>query len=107
MTEQPATHVIEIFLPLYDNEGDRFGPGLFQDVRSELVEKFGGLTAFTRSPAEGLWEHDGRTSRDDIVIFEVMTEDLDEPWWRARRKSLERDFRQDEVVIRAQQIRRL
>ncbi len=75
-------HAVEIFLPLSDDEGNRFEAELFGKVRRELVERFGGLTAFTQSPAEGLWEDEGEVSRDEIVIFEVMADGLDRGWWR-------------------------
>ena len=42
-----------------------------------------------------------RRARDDIVIFEVMTTDLDHEWWTAFRKELEERFRQDELIVRA------
>ena len=101
-------HVIEIFLPLADNEGRPFPAALWAGVREALVERFGGLTAFTRSPAEGLWdEGEGGRSRDQIVIFEVMAETLDRGWWRGFREGLERDFRQEEIVVRAQEAERL
>ena len=103
-----SMYAIEILLPLFDNAGRRFGQALYGEVRRELVERFGGLTAFSRSPAEGLWEEgDGETSRDDIVIIEVMVETLDRAWWRGYRAELERRFRQDEIVIRAQDVERL
>lgn len=101
-------HMVEIFLPLSDNDGRRFGEAVFAQVREALVGKFGGLTAFCRSPAEGLWEEGGgERSRDDIVIFEVMVETLERDWWRGYRAELERRFRQDEIVIRAQAVERL
>jgi len=40
---------------------------------------------------------------DEIVVFEVMTEALDAGWWNYRLQ-LERDFRQDEIVVRASTI---
>jgi len=95
-------HLIEILLPLSDNEGKSFGADLLAQVRDELVEHFGGVTAFTRNPAEGLWKDGGENpDRDDIVIFEVMADWLDRGWWRGYRTELERRFRQDEVVVRA------
>jgi hypothetical protein len=98
-------HIIEILLPLRDNEGRRFGAEAFARVREELVEHFGGLTAFTRSPAEGLWEQgEGERSRDEIVIFEVMADWLDRGWWRDYRAQLEDRFRQDEIVVRAREV---
>ena len=80
-------------------------PSLHAAVRDELVEHFGGVTAFTRSPAEGLWKAgDGDAERDDIVIFEVMADWLDRGWWRNYRTELERRFRQDEIVVRAREV---
>jgi hypothetical protein len=70
-------YLIQILLPLFDNEGQHFPHSDYMRVRSELIERFGGLTAFTRAPAEGLWEENGETARDDIVVFEVMTSELD------------------------------
>jgi hypothetical protein len=100
--------LIEILLPLRDNEGRRFEPALFGKVREELVEHFGGLTAFTRSPAEGVWKaEEGERSRDEIVIFEVMADWLDRSWWRTYRAELEKRFRQDEIVIRTREVERL
>jgi hypothetical protein len=101
------THLVEILLPLRDNEGRRFGRDLFAQVREELVERFGGLTAFTRSPAEGVWDEGDGRSRDEIVIFEVMADKLDRAWWRTYRAELERRFRQDEIVVRAREVERL
>jgi hypothetical protein len=100
-------HLIQILLPLQDNEGAPFNPELYREVREELSSRFGGLTAFTRAPAEGHWEDDGKTTRDEIVVFEVMAEELAVSWWRDYRRKLERVFRQDVIVIRAQEIQLL
>jgi hypothetical protein len=98
-------HIIEILLPLFDNEGERFGDLLFVQVREELIEHFGGLTAFTRAPAEGTWQPEpGKRSRDDVVIFEVMADWLDRGWWRTYRGTLETRFRQDAIVVRAREV---
>jgi len=97
-------HLIQILLPLYDNAGNTFGEELYGKVRRELTERFGGLTAFTRAPAQGLWKDAGQTKRDDIVVFEVMVEEMDADWWRAYRHTLEAMFKQDEIVIRAQPV---
>lgn len=96
-------HLIQILLPLRDNDGWPFPPGLHAAVRRELAERFGGLTAYSRAPAEGLWEGDAGASagRDDIVVLEVMAEQLDAAWWRSYREDLERRFRQESVVVRA------
>jgi hypothetical protein len=100
--------LIEIFLPVFDNAGTPFREGTFDRVRTELTERFGGVTVFIRSPAVGLWRDDsGSVQQDDIAIFEVMTDAVDAHWWRAYRRELERRFHQREIVIRAAEIERL
>ena len=95
-------YLVQILLPLYDNAGHEFQPREYVELRSELADRFGGVTAYTRAPARGVWKGDsGETTRDDIVIFEVMTEELDRPWWTTFRKQLERRFRQESVIVRA------
>jgi hypothetical protein len=99
---------IELFLPLHDQEGHHFPQDFYADVRALLAERFGGVTAFMRSPAIGIWrDDDGIAHRDEIVVFEVMAEQLDTAWWGAYRRQLERRFRQDEVLIRATETKRL
>jgi hypothetical protein len=100
-------HLIELFLPLSDNEGRAFGRGEFDRVRRELTDRFGGVTAFTRSPAEGAWQEGGEVTHDQIVIFEVMAEELDRAWWREYREELARRFRQEELLVRATAVERL
>ena len=97
-------HLIQILLPLYDNGGAPFGAEHFRPVREELSNRFGGLTAFTRAPAEGLWDDDGKRHHDDVVVYEVMADELDREWWRAYRATLEKAFRQDVILMRAQAI---
>ena len=98
-------YLVQILLPLYDNGGEQFGAATFGEVRAELTERFGGLTAHMRAPARGLWKtDDGTVTRDDIVILEVMAADLDRSWWRAYRERLEARFRQDAIVIRAMRV---
>lgn len=103
-----SMHVIEVLLPVYDNDGAAFPRSHFDAVRRELTDRFGGVTAFLRAPAEGLWkEDDGDVVRDDIVLFEVMTDELDASWWAAYRERLRVQFQQDELIIRASAVRRL
>lgn len=101
-------HLVHILLPVYDNEGRAFGHDAFARVREELTERFGGVTAHLRSPAEGAWrDPEGGVDRDDVVILEVMADELDRGWWAQYRAELEERFRQDEVVVRATAMERL
>jgi hypothetical protein len=95
--------LIELLLPLFDNNGRQIDQAHHRQVAAELTERFGGLTAHTRAPATGLWKPsaDENATRDDIVIYEVMAEYVDAGWWKAYRSQLEARFRQDQVVIRA------
>ena len=101
-------HLVQILLPVFDNQGVHQPLTLFRRVSDELTERFGGLTAFTRAPAEGRWKADSvATTHDEITVFEVMTDDLDRGWWQDYRRELENRFRQEEIVIRAQEIEKL
>lgn len=100
--------LIQVLLPLNANDGQPLPREHFARVREELRNEFGGLTVYSRSPAEGLWQEDSnQTVRDTIVLFEVMTEALDREWWQEYRGDLERRFQQEEIVVRAQEIERL
>ena len=100
--------LVQILLPLTDNDGRKFGDEVFAPTRKELTERFGGLTAYLRAPARGLWKSgEGEVAHDDIVIFEVMSETLDAGWWRDYRRRLEERFRQDEIIARAMSTRTL
>jgi hypothetical protein len=100
--------LVEFLLPVSDNDGTRIAKDEFDRVRRELIERFGGVTAFMRSPAIGLWADDGgRVHRDEIVSFEVMSDSLDRDWWRAYREKLAQRFRQKDIVVRATSFERL
>jgi hypothetical protein len=105
-------YLVELILPVSDNQGAQFPRSHFDRVRDELVERFGGVTAFLRSPAEGVWKESPRGQeaaavRDDVVIFEVMADALDRSWWHRYRLDLTARFAQDELVVRATLIERL
>jgi hypothetical protein len=101
-------HLVQLLLPLKDQDGKPFPRSQYRKIREVLTERFGGLTAYTRAPAEGLWEVGAdEVAFDDIVVYEVMVPELDREWWREYREKLEDAFDQDELVVRAQEIERL
>jgi hypothetical protein len=101
-------HLVQILLPLRDNEGTPFPRADFDRVTGELTDRFGGVTSFLRAPASGAWrEDDGDVAHDDIAVVEVMDDALDRAWWSRYRADLEHRFRQDEVVVRAARVERL
>ncbi len=101
-------HLVQLLLPLYDNDRQPFERAAFDHVRNELADKFGGVTSFRRAPAEGVWQDEGgEVNRDEIVIYEVMAEQLDRAWWARYRTELARRFRQKELIIRANEVEQL
>jgi hypothetical protein len=101
-------HLVQLLLPLHDNNGRQFSAADYSEVRKELTDHFGGVTAFVRSPAVGLWkESPDQVNHDEVIMFEVLTERLDKDWWAGYRKQLQHRFHQDEVMIWAAEITRL
>ena len=99
--------LVQIFLPRYGNGGRRIPTPLFARERERLIERYGGLTAYTRAPVVGLWKDGPKIKRDEIVIFEVMIRSVDRKWWTDYRNKLRKRFRQKEVLIRIQDVKLL
>lgn len=100
-------YLVQLLLPLKNHDGKPFPRSTYRRVREELTDRFGGLTAYSRAPAEGLWDQGYEVEHEDIVVYEVMVADLDRVWWAGYKEGLEREFDQEELVVRAQQIERL
>jgi hypothetical protein len=98
-------YLVQILLPLYDNRGKRVPHRTFSGIAQHLTDRFGGLTAYSRAPAEGLWAKAGAVLKDDIVVFEVMTRRLEIRWWRQFKSKLEKELGQESLIIRAQSAR--
>ncbi len=98
-------HLIQIFLPVRDNNKKAFPKVKYIRMRKALTKKFGGLTAYTHAPAEGLWKDDQNDAHhDEMVIFEVMAPKLDKQWWKKYKQWLENTFAQDEIIIRVHNV---
>jgi hypothetical protein len=95
-------HLIQLFLPLSDNDGLRFSREPFEEVERELVKQFDGFTAYPRAPASGLWvSSTDDLKEDEMVVYEVLVQALDRPWWTNYRLRLEKRFQQDAILIRS------
>jgi hypothetical protein len=96
--------LIQILLPTTATIAGAHDAPLVETAR-ELGDAFGGLTAYTRSPAKGLWTSPtGRTAEDDVVMVEVVTERFDRWWWKQYAAMLAIRFRQDAIHVRAMPI---
>ena len=102
-----SSHLVEILLPKATGNGEPIGQDWFDGFLKDLTDRFGGATSFLRAPGQGLWQSGGGTEKDSIVVVEVMVEEIDSSYWQSLRERLERELSQDEVVIRAQEIRLL
>jgi len=101
-------NLIQVLLPIYDNTGQPFPASFHKAVKDELARHFGGMTAYTRAPAEGVWnDEEGVQTRDDIIVYEVMTDIVDAGWWKRFRERLELKFEQREVLVRAHSVTKL
>ena len=97
-------YLVQLLLPLYTKLGRKFDPNVYTEVRGELVNRFGGITAHTRAPVHGLWQESEEIIRDDLIIYEIMVEILEVEWWETYRRILETRFQQQSLVVRAHQI---
>ena len=96
--------VVELFLPLSKSDGSPI-PADFDRIRDELTDRFGGVTTFLRSPAEGAWKPSQRTVvPDEVAIFEVMVANVDTAWWHSYRQSLEKELQQEQILARLYQV---
>ena len=102
-------HLIQILLPIHARDGTPLPQEMFARVRVELTERFGGVTAYSRSPATGLWKRDDveAIERDQVIMVEVVVEVFDRDWWIAYREQLEQRFGQEEVLMRALAMERI
>jgi hypothetical protein len=98
-------YLVNILLPANTNMRD------YNALRKRLIAKFGGLTAFSRAPAEGLWKARGKTrarvQRDEVIVIEVMTPRIERTWWKKLRLNLEEILGEEEIVVRYHDITRL
>lgn len=92
--------LVQLLLPLNDNSRKKFPKKFFMDIKEELTRKFSGVTTFSQSPAEGVWENEGYVQKDQIIIYEVMVAEFDQNWWRNYTKKLETKLKQEKIVLR-------
>ena len=97
-----SQYLVQVLLPTHRRSGTPIASEEFARVRVELTERFGGVTAYSRSPATGLWKRDDEEiERDQVIMIEVVVDVLDREWWARYREQLETRFGQEEVHARA------
>lgn len=103
--ELPMKMLVEVFLPLFDAKGELFPDKLFAEVRQTLMDKFGGVTEYSRNPVKGFWKPaDGKATRDELLVFEVMCVKIDPEFWDKLKARLLKTFKQESLIIRCSEI---
>ena len=96
-----SMQLVQIFLPLYNNDKQEFDTSLYDDLRTLLKDQFGGATFYRNAPVEGLWrDENGTTNYDELIIVEVMLADVNKEWWQQFKQLLEQIFNQEEILMR-------
>jgi hypothetical protein len=101
-------HLVQILLPLRKRDGSDVPAASFAEVRGELTQRFGGVTAYSRSPATGLWKNtEAEIEREQVIMVEVVVDAFDRDWWTQYRNRLAKRFDQEEIHARAIPIERI
>ena len=101
-------YLVQVLLPLRTRTGVEVPAERFAEVRTALTDRFGGVTAYTRSPATGLWKRsDADVQRDQVIMIEVVVDVFDREWWAQYREQLEIAFDQEEIHARATAIEQI
>lgn len=94
-----------MLLPTRSSAGSALPDELILRTRQELVDRFGGLTAYMRAPASGVWTSpEGHVEADSVVLIEVLSDAFDRSWWRAYADTLKRRFDQESIHVRASEV---
>jgi hypothetical protein len=98
VAEQAHVFLIQMLLPITAGVSQHE----FERTRDELVERFGGVTAYVQTPAQGLWTRpDGRQEADRLIMVEVVAPAFDRSWWHGYASDLAARFDQQVIHVRA------
>lgn len=93
----------DIYLPLQYNDGEWIEDEKFEQTRSELFGRFGGLTYTMREfPLRGIWGQENQVYQDFIIIYTIIdfssSEDTTQ-FFAEYKEILKSRFEQEEVLI--------
>jgi hypothetical protein len=100
-------YLIQVLLPLYDNNKQVFQKRVFDNIRDNLKDVFGGVTIYRNSPAEGVWSNETGTDYDELITAEIITNNLDKALWQQFKHELEHIFKQKEIMMRCIEFQKL
>lgn len=90
---------LELILPEKTSDGKPFPQLYFSELQQELLDKFGGLTVYSRITAEGFWKNETDAVQQNVVVYELMLSKFEANYWKQMKLNLEKKFSQDEVMI--------
>ena len=99
-------YIVNIYLPQVNNAGIAFDDDIYLSIRTELIQKFGGLTQYDQVPAIGFWKESAEKplTKDLVIHYEVICNKLTKKYWAEFRLRLEKVFQQTQILIVAHPI---
>lgn len=97
----------EIYLPLKYNDGQEIEPEKLKQIRQQLIAVFGAITVSSlTAPFQGTWRYGGVEFVDDIIRFEIITEQdfRANAFFKSFKNQLKRTLRQFDILITVQEI---
>ncbi|HEX6043619.1 MAG TPA: hypothetical protein VFZ22_03965 [Pyrinomonadaceae bacterium] len=97
----------EIYLPLKYNDGQEIEPEKLKQIRQQLIAVFGAITVSSlTAPFQGTWRYGGVEFVDDIIRFEIITEQdfRANVFFKSFKNQLKRTLRQFDILITVQEI---
>ena len=95
----------EIYLPLKYNGETEIEPEKLKQIRERLLAVFGSMTMSSLSaPYQGTWRYGGVEFVDNIIRFEIITEQDfgSNLFFKKFKKELKRSLRQFDILITVQ-----
>ena len=78
---------------------------MYKAIHLELNERFKGMTAYSHSPATGLWKNgDEELTVDKVIVYEVIADEHEKKFWNNFKEILKARFKQEDMVIRCTEI---
>jgi hypothetical protein len=100
--ERDPMVLIQLLLPVTTATSDPDADERVRQTRRELVDAFGGITAYLRTPAQGVWTSpQGDRESDAVVMVEIVTGHFDRTWWQPYAAALAARFDQEVIHVRA------
>jgi hypothetical protein len=90
----------DLYLPIYDNDGESYNTQVFNRIKSKLVDYFGGITDF-RHKTDGAWKMGKVTFNDEILLYRILSNRGEEgrAFLTRLKQSLEVELGQDQILI--------